>query len=194
MNARQALPTPAVVYPDVIGLLTSDHRKVESLFSEFQAKRHTMPAHEKFELVKKVCGELLIHMAVEEGIFYPVVRQAIKDEELMDEAMSEHGAAKDLIIQLGDIQPDDPVFDAKVGMLADEIEHHVQEEESVMFPKVLVSDIDLIALGRELLEAKNNMRTRLGLPVEEVAEEQFAQSGFYFSLGNSSAGARMQQS
>lgn len=191
---NQDIPAPSVVYPDVIGLLTSDHRKVDALFSEFHLRKDSLPPHEKFELVKKVCGELLIHMAIEEGIFYPAVREAIKDDDVMDEARVEHDSAKELIIQLGDIQPDDPVFDAKVTVLADQIEHHVQEEESVMFPKVLVSDIDLIELGRELLEAKNNMRTRLGLPVEEVAEEEFAQSGFYFSLGNQQAAPDMRGS
>ena len=177
----RSLPTPSIVYPDVIALLTADHRKAEALFAEFEQTKDSIKPHEKFELVRKVCGELLIHMAIEEGILYPAVRAAIRDEDLMDESQVEHDAAKDLIIQLGDIQPDDPIFDAKVAVLADQIEHHVQEEEGVMFPKVLVSDIDLIELGRELLEAKNNMRTRLGLPIEEIAEDEFSPAGFYFS-------------
>jgi hypothetical protein len=181
MNQERSQDTPAVVYPDVIGLLTTDHRKAEALFAEYERTKETIAPHQKFELAKQVCGELLIHMAIEEGIFYPAVRKAIRDDELMDESQVEHDAAKDLIIQLGEIQPDDPIFDAKMAVLAEQIEHHVQEEESVMFPKVLVSEIDLIELGRELLEAKNNMRTRLGLPIEQIAEEGLAQSGFYFT-------------
>ncbi len=181
MNDDLAVASPAMVYPDVISLLKADHRKVEALFAEFSAQKNQIPVHEKFEIVRKVCGELLIHMAIEEGIFYPAAREAIRDAALMDEASVEHESAKDLIIQLGNIQPDDPIFDAKVQVLADQIEHHVQEEESLMFPKVLVSEIDLIAIGKELLEAKNNMRARLGLPVEEVADDPYSQNSFYFS-------------
>lgn len=181
MNVNQELVTPVAVYPDVIGLLTADHRKVEALLEEFQAKKDRMRPHEKFELVRKVCAELLIHMAIEEGIFYPAVRSAIHDDEVMDEAQAEHDSAKELIILLGKIQPDDPLFDTKVLALAEQIEHHVQDEEAVMFPKVLVSDVDLVAIGKELLDAKNNMRGRLGLPIEEIAEENFSQGSFYFS-------------
>lgn len=174
------IASPSVVYPDVLRLLTADHRKAAALFEQFQRRKDHIPAHEKFELVRKVCAELLIHMAIEEGIFYPAVRAAISDDPLMDEARVEHDSAKELIIQLGEIQPDDPIFDTKVAVLSEQIEHHVLEEESVMFAKVLISDIDLIQLGRELLEAKNNMRTRLGLPVEEIAEEQMETVGFFY--------------
>lgn len=191
MTEDQDSASPVIVYPDVIRLLTADHRKAEALFAEFGLKKDQIPVHEKFELVKKVCGELLIHMAVEEGIFYPAVREAIRNPELMDEADIEHDSAKDIIIQLGNIQPDDPLFDSKVTVLADQIEHHVQHEETVMFPKVLLSEIDLLALGRELLEAKNNMRMRLGLPIEEIAEDQFSQGNFDLSIHVPAAGSSL---
>ncbi|MBI1891705.1 MAG: hemerythrin domain-containing protein [Burkholderiales bacterium] len=185
--------SPAVVYPDVIALLSADHRKAEALFAQYEQTKESITPHQKFELAKKVCGELLIHMAIEEGIFYPAVRRAIRDDELMEEAQDEHESAKQLIIQLGEIQPDDPLFDSKIASLADQIDHHVQDEESVMFPKVLVSDVDLIELGKELLEAKNNMRTRLGLPVEQVADEDFSQRSFYFAEASHSAESGMGQ-
>lgn len=181
MIKRPQLVLPMVVYPDVIGLLTIDHRKVQALFAEIQAKRGRIRVHEKFELVRKVCAELLIHFAVEEGIFYPAARNAIQDERLMDEAADEHESAKSIIIMLGNIPPDEPMFDAKVRSLAEQIEHHVQDEEAVMFPKVLVSDMDLLAVGRELLAAKNDMRARLGMPIEEIADEQFPEEDMYMS-------------
>ena len=147
MSKRPQLVLPMVVYPDVIGLLTIDHRKVQALFAELQAKRGRMRTHEKFELVRKVCAELLIHFAVEEGIFYPAVREAIQDDRVMNEAADEHDSAKSIIIMLGNIPPDEPMFDAKVRALAEQVEHHIQDEEGVMFPKVLVSDIDLLSVG-----------------------------------------------
>lgn len=184
MIKRPQLILPMVVYPDVIGLLTIDHRKVQAIFAEIQAKKGHMRAHEKFELVRKACAELLIHFAVEEGIFYPATRDAIDDNGVMDEAADEHESAKSIIIMLGNIPPDEPMFDAKVRTLAEQIEHHIQEEESVMFPKVLVSDIDLVVLGRELLRAKNDMRARFGMPIEEIADEQFPEEDVYLSLSH----------
>lgn len=192
MVKRPQLVLPTVVYPDVIGLLTVDHRKVQVLFAELQAKRGRIRIHEKFELVRKVCAELLIHFAVEEAIFYPVVRKEIHDDALMDEAWDQHDSAKSLIILLGKIPPDEPMFDAKVRALAEQVEHHIQDEEAVMFPKVLVSDIDLVVLGRELLEAKNSMRARLGMPIEEIADEQFPEEDTYMSSSHARhAAARM---
>ncbi|TCS36002.1 hemerythrin HHE cation binding domain-containing protein [Paucimonas lemoignei] len=192
MNKRPQLVLPMVVYPDVVGLLTMDHRKVQALFAEIQAKRGRIRVHEKFELVRKVCAELLIHFAVEEGIFYPAVREAIEDVRLMDEAEDEHESAKSIIIMLGSIPPDDPMFDAKVRALAEQIEHHIQDEEAVMFPKVLVSELDLVAVGRELLAAKNEMRARLGLAIEEIADEHFPEEDMYLSSSHArNAASRM---
>ena len=181
MTKRPQLVLPIVVYPDVIGLLTMDHRKAQALFADIHAKRGRIRVHEKFELVRKVCAELLIHFAVEEGIFYPAVRDAIDDSRLLNEAEDEHESAKSIIIMLGNIPPDDPMFDAKVRALADQIEHHIQDEEAVMFPKVLVSELDLVAVGRELLAAKNDMRARLGMPIEEIADEHFPEEDVYLS-------------
>lgn len=191
MALNQDLDSPVVVYPDVIGLLIADHRKAQVMFDEFHEKKDSMPPHEKFELVRKLCGELLIHMAVEEGVFYPAVRKSIRDNELMDEADAEHDSAKELIIHLGNIQPDDPMFDTKVSALAEQIEHHVQEEEAAMFPKVLLSQIDLVEIGKELLDAKNNMRARLGLQIEEIADDRYTQGSFYFSSNAQLARVRL---
>jgi iron-sulfur cluster repair protein YtfE (RIC family) len=166
MNNDQAVAmAPATVGLDAIGLLTADHRKATTLFEEYDRVKEN--PEEKFEIAKKVCGEILIHMAIEEAILYPLVRQKVKDKELVNEARKEHEKAKELIRQLGEIKPGDSEFNEKMSALADEIDHHVQEEELSMFPKVLLSGIDLEALGKELLTAKNEMRTNLGLPVEE---------------------------
>ncbi|MDB5841823.1 MAG: hemerythrin [Herminiimonas sp.] len=150
---------------NAIDLLTADHRKAETLFNEYDGLKEGSP-EEKYEVAKKVCGDLLIHMALEEAIFYPAVREKVSDEELVNEAEVEHNGAKDLIRQLGEIKPDDPMFDATMKVLSEQIDHHVQEEESSMFPKARLSGLDINALGAQLQEAKNEMRTRLGLEPE----------------------------
>ena len=151
---------------DAIGLLTEDHRKAELLFASFAQLRLGDSVEEKFSVAKQVCGDLLIHMAIEEAIFYPKVREALTDGSLVNEAEQEHDGAKDLIKELGEIDPADPVFDMKIEALAQQIVEHVEKEETVVFPKMLVAPVDLVALGQELATAKSDMRAQLGLPPE----------------------------
>lgn len=115
------------------------------------------------EIAKKVCGALLIHMEIEEKIFYPQVRQKIDNDDMMNESVVEHAGAKDLIKKIGALKPDDPMFDAKMKVLGEQIKHHVEEEESDMFPKIKKVQLDLAVLGAELLKGKNQMREEHGL-------------------------------
>jgi len=149
---------------DAIALLKGDHEEAKELFKRYEEVKERGNDDEKLTLAKEVCGSLLIHMEIEEKIFYPRVRQKIDDNDLMNEALVEHSGAKDLIRQIGELKPDDPMFDAKIKVLSEQIEHHVEEEESDMFPKVEDSDIDLAELGIQLFEEKNRMRSERGLP------------------------------
>jgi hemerythrin superfamily protein len=148
---------------DAIVLLKSDHKEVKELFEKYEKTKDHSSDEQKMEIAKKVCGALLIHMEIEEKFFYPRVRQQIDDNDLMNEALVEHNGAKDLIKQLGEMKASDPMFDAKIKVLSEQIDHHVEEEETDMFPKARKSGIDLIELGRELFEAKNKMRVGRGL-------------------------------
>lgn len=165
MNGQWKDATPSMTR-DAIGLLTQDHRKAQALFREYEQIKNSGSPEEKYEIAKKVCGELLIHMEVEEAYFYSAVREKIGDENLMKNAETEHKDAKRLIRHIGEIDPTHPAFDSKIADLAEKIDHHVDEEERVMFPKVLVSGLDLKMLGERLHTAKNDMRTNLGLPPE----------------------------
>jgi iron-sulfur cluster repair protein YtfE (RIC family) len=165
MNGQWKEGSPSITR-DAIGLLTQDHRKAQALFREFDRIKDSSSPEEKFELAKKVCGELLIHMEVEEAIFYSTVREKVGNDDLMKNAEAEHKEAKRLIRHLGEIDPTHPAFNSKIADLAQKIDQHVDEEERVMFPKVLVSGLDLTALGEQLHIAKNDMRTSLGLPPE----------------------------
>jgi hypothetical protein len=93
-------------------------------------------------------------MRVEEEIFYPAVRAVIDDDDLMDEADVEHTEAKELIAQLEGMEPGDDHYDAKVLVLGENIDHHVQEEQNEMFPKVRKAKIDTAALGAQILQRK----------------------------------------
>jgi hypothetical protein len=117
--ARQVCPNE-----DAITLLSADHAEVKELFKEFQdLKEEDGSAEDKFELVTQICHELKIHTEIEEEIFYPAVRKAIDDGDLLDEALIEHSAAKELIAQLEEMSPGDELYDARVIVLGEQIEH-----------------------------------------------------------------------
>lgn len=146
---------------DALSLLIADHREASELFEQFENLGDRAKAS-KQKLVQKVCKALLVHTQIEEEILYPAVRASIKElEGKVEEALVEHAAAKDLIRQLHDMDPDDELYDAKVKVLSEEIEHHVGEEEKEMFPQVRKSDLDLDALGQELAQRKQELQATL---------------------------------
>lgn len=134
---------------DAIAMLEADHRKVEALFEQFEGLSDRSKASKK-KTADQICMELSIHAEVEEQVFYPAVRGPVKDEDLMDEAVVEHASAKELIAQIMEMDPGDDLYDAKVKVLSEQIEHHVKEEEEEMFPKVRKGKVNLEALGDEM--------------------------------------------
>ncbi len=139
---------------DAIKLLTEDHNKVKKLFKEFKKLAEKNDEEGKEELATQICKELTVHAQLEEEIFYPAVRAAIDDDDLMNEAMVEHGSAKDLIAQIQSMKASDPMYDAVVTVLGEYINHHVEEEQNEMFPKAQKSDMDLEELGLEMAARK----------------------------------------
>lgn len=136
-----------------IDLLIDDHKKVKKLFKDFDKLKEKGSDEEKQALVEEICNELLLHTQVEEEIFYPAAREAV-EEDMLNEAEVEHASAKDLIEQIQALKPSDPMYDAKVTVLGEYIEHHVEEEEKEMFPKVKKAKLDLEALGEEMNRLK----------------------------------------
>lgn len=143
---------------DAIAVLTADHREVKQLFDDYEdLVGADADGEAKASIVQQICIMLSVHATAEEDIFYPAARNAIDEQDLLDEASVEHASAKDLIAQLLDATPDDAMFDAKVKVLGEYIDHHVKEEEGELFPKVKRSDLDLQALGAEILARKEEL-------------------------------------
>ena len=141
---------------DALALLKADHDFVEDLFDKFGKARTDK---QKDTLAEQICSELTIHAQIEEEIFYPAVREAIDEEDLLDEAEIEHASAKDLITQIKSSQAGDDKFDAKVAVLGEYIRHHVKEEQSEMFPKVRKTDLDLKELGSAMAARKAELQS-----------------------------------
>jgi hemerythrin-like domain-containing protein len=153
-SARKSSPSTRRRAPrqqDVIALLKEDHQEVKSLFTRFERAN---AASEKERLGEKICNELKLHARLEEEMFYPAVREAISDADLVNEAEVEHASAKDLINQIEATSPSDERYDALVTVLAEYVRHHIKEEEGEMFPKVRRSGLDLAAMGERLRERK----------------------------------------
>ena len=148
MSSSKSSATAKETRTDAIAALTADHKKVKELFKRFEKLKEDDDAEdEKASLVKQICTELTIHTMLEEEIFYPAVREQIKEEDLLDEALVEHAGAKELVTQLEDMSPDDDLYDSKVTVLGEQIDHHVEEEEGQMFPKAKKAKVDTQQLG-----------------------------------------------
>lgn len=139
---------------DAIELLTQDHQTVRALFEQYESLSDRSLASKR-KLALKICLELSKHATAEEEIFYPAVRGASRqNEDAVDEALVEHASAKELIAQIVAMAPGDDLYDAKVKVLSEQIEHHVAEEEGDLFPKAREAQLDLLALGSQIAARK----------------------------------------
>ncbi|HEX6866324.1 MAG TPA: hemerythrin domain-containing protein, partial [Caulobacteraceae bacterium] len=146
---------------DAIKLLKADHREVEGWFSDYEK---ASGEGEKSRLAEKICLALKVHTRIEEEIFYPAARDELSDEDLLDEAIVEHAAAKDLIAEIETMEVSDDLFDAKIKVLGEQIEHHVGEEEDKMFPKLRKTGMDMAALGARMADRKEELMRQLRRP------------------------------
>jgi len=156
--------------PDAIALLKADHRKVEDLFSKFEAAGE---ADKKKRLARQICTELTVHTILEEEIFYPACKDKIEDD-LVREAYVEHDGAKVLIAEIEAGGPDQEFYDAKVKVLSEQIEHHVHEEEKRtegIFSQARAAGLEMDGLGARMLARKQELMARFeadGLPSPET--------------------------
>lgn len=146
---------------DAIALIKSDHEKVKQLFDDFEDAESM---REKKKIAQEAINELKIHAVIEENLFYPSVRQQIEDEEgIMDEADEEHHVAKVLIAELENMTGDEEHWEAKFTVLAENIRHHIKEEEGEMLPQAKKTDIDMKVLGQQMMELKQKLQEE-GVP------------------------------
>ena len=139
---------------DAIALLKADHEAVSQLFAEYEKTRSSS---NKKALVAEICTALSVHTQIEEEIFYPAFKAALKDKLLVPEATVEHTGVKDLIAQLEGIEPDGEMYDAKVKVLSEYVKHHVKEEQNEMFPKAKASSLDMLDLGARMAARKDEL-------------------------------------
>lgn len=156
---------------DAIALLKADHRKVEDLFAKFEVAKGD---GKKQALAEQICMELTVHAKIEEDVFYPACEGKV-EEDLLKEAYVEHDGAKVLIAEIEAGGPDDEFYDAKVKVLSEQIEHHVEEEEKRvegMFAQARKAGLDMDALGETMAAEKKQLIANYkagGLPTPKTS-------------------------
>jgi hemerythrin superfamily protein len=166
-SAKPKRSTPRA--PDALRMLRDDHDAVKKLFEQFSSSNSDA---KKAELSRKICHELKVHTQLEEEIFYPAAREAIDDSDVMDEAVVEHGSAKELIEAIEAMEPGEELFDAKVTVLGEWVNHHIREEQNEMFPLVRKSNLDL----RELADTMRARKKELTKESNEEADSESARA------------------
>jgi hemerythrin superfamily protein len=155
---------------DALELLTADHNRVRGLFTRFKQAQETEDTATMATLATTIFEELQIHTTIEERSFYPSVRET--DEELADivnEGIEEHHVVDILMEEIKQLQPDDPQWVAKLTVLIENVEHHAEEEENEMFPKVRTATDTAV---REKWGARlEEMKAELGAPTSADAQK-----------------------
>lgn len=136
-----------------VDLLRQDHDNVLELFKRCD---QTQNREEKDGIVKTICTELSLHMELEEQFVYPAAAKGLNDERFIEESVQEHDEVKVLIAQLQRllIDLDYDEWEENVNRLHSSVESHVQEEEELLFPRLEASEMDLMALGEDILKVK----------------------------------------
>jgi len=151
--ARKA-PTRKATPKDALAMLKADHKLVSSLFDAFEK---TKSDARKTSIVAQICRELTVHTQIEEEIFYPAVKAALRDKELVPEATVEHASVKNLIAAVKGKAPFGEMYDANVKVMGEFVKHHVKEEEKQMFPKARKTKLDMQALGAQMAARKEEL-------------------------------------
>lgn len=157
---------------DAIAMLKADHERVRQLCAQYEraAGAKTPDEDRKRRLAERLCQEIDVHAQLEEELFYPAARAVLKEGDLLDEAQVEHQSARDLVRQIRAMTPGDALYDAKVKVLGEYVEHHVQEEEKQMFPKAKRAKLDMADLARRMTERRQQLEAEHSMePFDTIA-------------------------
>ena len=141
-------------------LLKKQHREVKGLFKKIEG---TDNARARRELMEEIATALGGHTLIEEEIFYPAVRglETQKAEEMIFEAYEEHHVVKLVLAELPKVNPEDERFEAKMTVLSELVQHHVEEEEKEMFKLAQkLGKEELASLGEQMEDRFETFRGR----------------------------------
>lgn len=163
---------------EIIEMLKEDHLRVKKAFKTAE-KLHSQEQHEELQaLVEQTCAEVQVHAQLEEELFYPACREALKEEDLIEEAEVEHGSAKALIEQLQGMSVEDPKYMATFKVLGEYLKHHIKEEENELFEQLSTgrSKVAWEELQQQMLTMQASLMAEMGLAADEDEEQEEPQS------------------
>jgi hemerythrin superfamily protein len=169
-KSPQAAAKKTVAAANAVELLKTEHQEVAELFDTFESA----DTDEQESLAEQICQKLTVHAQIEEEILYPAARNVLEEDEedLVNEAAVEHGTVKDLIAKIQSTTATDQFYVAKVKVLGEYVKHHVDEEETELFPLLEESDLDLEAMGAELASRKQQIMSELGADIVHARGKQ----------------------
>jgi hemerythrin-like domain-containing protein len=161
---------------EIIEMLMEDHKRAKRAFREGEKLTEQEDNEALEQLVQQTCAELQVHATLEEELFYPAIREAIKETDLLDEAEIEHASAKDLIAQLESMTADDPKFAATFKVLGEYVKHHIKEEEGELFEQLDRTRVQWEPLLQEIQARREQLMQEHGLEEEAAAETEASRS------------------
>lgn len=159
---------------DAVELLSADHRSAMELCHALTALCASgASGAEMLDLVTRLCLLQSIHGRIEVEVFYPGVRAPIGKGVLLDQAQADDWVLKDLIAEVGAMQPADARYVQHIETLCRAIAHHAAEQEELIFPRVRQAGIDLGALGAEIAQRRQELLAQgLSLPAWLASEDE----------------------
>jgi hemerythrin superfamily protein len=147
---------------DALTMLEEEHRAVEKLFEAFERAEED-DLERKATLVQRACELLTMHAIVEEEILYPAAKDALgkDDKDDVNEAYVEHFLVKTLIDRFTTMKAGDEGFDATFKVLTESVNHHVEEEESELFPELRKTKLDLVAMGERIAKRREALQNKI---------------------------------
>jgi hypothetical protein len=145
--------------PDAIDLLDADHLAVHALLQSWRelVRTHAAPLQRR-TLAEEICLELTIHAKLEEELFHPAIREALRDPQLADEAADQHATQRECIARILCLPPEDALNESCMALLAQCFEQHVRSQREQVFNRALAARLDLQSLGRAITARREELR------------------------------------
>jgi hemerythrin-like domain-containing protein len=172
-NTREAARSATAARTELLKMLKEDHKKAKKAFHDFERLDKQAQMDRCQALVMQTCADLALHTTLEEELFYPAIRGALREEQLIDEAEVEHASAKTLIADLQQLPPEDRAWAATFKVLGEYVQHHIQEEESEIFPQLTRAKLDWDGLQEQMTARRQALQQELspeGRPRRMVTE------------------------
>jgi hemerythrin-like domain-containing protein len=161
-NARRETTRSATsARSDVLNMLKDDHKKAKKAFQEFERLDKRQQGEDCQALAMQTCSELTLHAMLEEELFYPAIREVMREQSLIDEAEVEHASAKTLIADLQQLPPQERSYAATFKVLGEYVQHHIKEEESEIFPQLARAKLDWDALLQQMTARRESLQAEL---------------------------------